>query len=345
MQFPADPLISLIVASLLIAASVMLFWPERGLFWRIWRALRADERVLIEDALKHYFDCEYKHRAGTLQSLMGALEISGHKAAEIVRLLEERELIQADGTGYQLTPAGRSYALRIVRIHRLWESYLSDRTGFDPMSWHSQAEQREHTTSKEEADALSASIGHPRYDPHGDPIPTSSGDIVPPEGVPLTELAAGAVAQIVHIEDEPEAVYAQLLAEGLHPGMQILIAESTPQRIRFQTEAEEHLLAPVLAANISALPLPEEERFDERSLQLSRLRPGEEGRVVAISPAVRGQDRRRLFDLGLIPGTTVSAELKSPLGETAGYRIRGAVIALRREQTDLIHIRREADAA
>ena len=58
---------------------------------------------------------------------------------------------------------------------------------------------------------------------------------------------------------------------------------------------------------------------------------------------VDGDQRRRLMDLGLIPGTEVTAELVSPLGDPVAYRVRGSLIALRRDQARLIVIRREAD--
>ena len=333
-----DPALALVVAAAVVAATVLLLWPARGWLWRWLRALRATERVLIEDSLKHLFDFEYTGRAASLQSLSGALAISGNRAAELLGRLQEQELVTIRESGYRLTAEGRKYALRIVRIHRLWESYLSDESGLDPAAWHKEAELLEHTTSVEEAEALSARMGHPPYDPHGDPIPTAGGDIAPPRGQPLDQLAVGELAEIVHIEDEPEAVYAQLLAEGLHPGMRVRINESTTQRITFEADAEEHVLAPILAANLSVLPLSSGEEMAGPFQCLSSLELGRIAKVVALSPALRGSERRRMLDLGLIPGTEIVAELRSPAGDPTAYRIRGAVIALRQEQADQIRI-------
>ncbi len=333
-----DPLLALTLGVAATTAVVLLLWPDRGLLWRWLRGLRATERVLIEDALKHLFDFEYKENIANLQSLSGALAVSGDRAAELLRRLQEQELVTFDGDGYRLSPEGRKYALRVVRIHRLWERYLSEETGLAPAAWHHEAEIREHTTSPEEADRLSASLGHPRFDPHGDPIPTAAGDIAPPRGRPLTELAVGELAEIVHVEDEPDAVYAQLVAEGLYPGMRVRINESTPQRIAFEADAEEHVLAPILAANLSVLSLPQEEQMKGPFERLSSLEIGATARVVALSPVLRGLERRRMLDLGLIPGTEVTAEIESPSGDPTGYRVRGAVIALRREQADQVRI-------
>jgi len=158
-------------------------------------------------------------------------------------------------------------------------------------------------------------MGEPRYDPHGDPIPTADGEIAPRRGQPLSELAAGEVGEIVHIEDEPASVYAQLVAEGLYPGMRVRLLEKTPQRVRFEGEAEEHVLAPVLAANLTVLVLDEEPADEEALRSLASLAPGESARVVSLSALRRGLERRRLLDLGIVPGTRVSAELTSPSGD------------------------------
>lgn len=77
---------------------------------------------------------------------------------------------------------------------------------------------------------------------------------------------------------------------------------------------------------------------------LSSLAPGETALVEDFSPVIQGVQRRRLLDLGLVPGTRVEAVRVGPGGDPTAYRIRGAVIALRREQTERIHIARPETA-
>lgn len=338
----SGPLLALAIFLLVSSLAVLALRPRGGWLWQAIRALRASERVLMEDALKHLFDGEYKGQQCTVMSVSGALGVPADRAAEVLERLESRELVRGADGGYELTAEGRTYALRVVRIHRLWERYLADETGVAPEDWHHKAEEREHRTTDEEAEAMSASLGHPRYDPHGDPIPTASGELPKPQGRPLTELAEGDLAEIVHLEDEPAAVYAQLVAEGLHPWMRVRMLEVTPQRIRFEAGAEEHILAPVIAANVSVVALPEEAELASLGPRLADLALGEKGRVVALAPALRGPERRRFLDLGLVPGTEVEAEIRSPGGDPTGYRVRGAVIALRREQAQQVEIERVA---
>jgi len=334
------PALALVIAAAIAVVSVGLFWPVRGLFWKWLRAFRADERVRIEDSLKHLYDCEYHGHSCTLPSLAGALGLRQGQAAELLGRLQQLELIVPVAAGYRLTSAGRRDALRVIRIHRLWERYLSDETGVPAREWHRLAEIEEHRTTPEDAERLAERMGHPRYDPHGDPIPTASGEIGPRRGRPLTEFAEGRLAWIVHVEDEPENVYAQLLATGLHPGMWIRVLESSPRLIRIEADTDEHLLAPAVAANVWVEALPETEHLERPFERMSALRVGERAKVLGISAQCRGAERRRMLDLGLVPGTVVSAELRSPSGDPTGYRIRGSVIALRREQADLIHVDR-----
>lgn len=335
---PLDPFWALVVALVLALLGAAFLWPGRGFYWRLRGAFHSRERVRIEDALKHLHDFELRGQSSTLESLAGSLGMTADKAVELVDRLERLELVEREGANLSLTGGGRSDALRVIRIHRLWERYLADETGLGPGEWHREAEILEHTTSEEAARRLASDLGEPRYDPHGDPIPTVDGELVPHGGSPLTELPVGRIAEIVHIEDEPDAVYAQLIAEGLHLGMRVRVLEVTPQRIRFEADAEEVVLAPVLATNLSVLPLEQDAVMSGPFHRLSELGVGESARVARIAPACRGAERRRLLDLGVIPGTVVRTELRSATGDPTAYRIRGAVIALRREQADLIQI-------
>ena len=150
------------------------------------------------------------------------------------------------------------------------------------------------------------------------------------------------MSRIVHLEDEPEVVYAQLLAEGLNLGEIVRVTEMNADRVRFWANGDEHLLAPIVAANISVAPLEKLEKIIEDSpdtIKLSLLRPGESAEVINISPASRGAERRRFFDLGILPGTRITAEFSSPSGNPVAYKVRGAVIALREGQADLIKVK------
>ena len=338
-----DPLIALLVATIITVILLALFWPRRGLIPRWRQGRRMTRRVLSEDALKHIYNYEMEGRRPSFASIAGTLNISLNQTAELVAQMEADGLVRTEQGEITLTDTGSEAALHIIRAHRLWERYLAEETGFNEQAWHEHAEQWEHSISPEDADALSAQLGYPIYDPHGDPIPTASGDIRGHGGEPLPKLAVGSMAQIVHLEDEPEVVYAQLLAEELHLGEIVRITEVNSDRVRFWSNGNEHLLAPIVAANISVIPLEKLEAVTEDitdSVRLSNLRRGEMAEVISISPASRGAERRRFLDLGILPGTKITAEFDSPSGNPAAYRIRGAIIALRESQAQHIKVKR-----
>jgi DtxR family Mn-dependent transcriptional regulator len=336
-----DPRIALLIAASLAALGLLLFLPKRGLIPRWRRGRQMTERVLIEDALKHLYRSEVHGHHPTLQSLAGSLGITTNQAVAILEILNRRDLVNPVNGDFRLTPAGRDYALRIVRAHRLWEEHLAEETGFNEEEWHDQAEYYEHVLSPEETQTLAVQLGNPIYDPHGDPIPTPTGELKQHAGQPLTAMPVDAPLRIVHIEDEPEAIYAQLVAEGLFPGMNARLIEISSQRLRLWAGGDEHVLAPLVAANISVVVLAQEPAPKPNGgLPLSDLATGEQGQVLALSPRFRGTERLRMLDLGILPGTLIQAEMTSPSGDPTAYRVRGALIALRKEQARLIQVAR-----
>ena len=338
-----DPGMALVVFAAVVLVVALLAWPRRGLVSRLGEILRLTQRVRMEDALKHLHDCDYRGQHGSVDSVAGALEIPRARSVKLVIELEAVGLVHSDGQELSLTEQGRSEALRLLRSHRLWERFLADRTGVAPADWHDEAERQEQTLTEGRVEELSASMGHPVYDPHGDPIPTASGKLPPHTGLAVAGLKPGTVATIVHLEDEPREVYEQLLAAGLAVGSKVQLLDIAPERIRIAVDGLEHALAPVVAANITVSLLVRDDQAIEGPIEsLALLSPGEAAVVTEISPACPGPQRRRLLDLGLVPHTVVRAELQGAVTGPVAYRIREALIALRREQAEMVRIERGA---
>ena len=330
-----SPLLNLAVFAALVVVLAALVWYRRH---SLGRGRKLARRVVLEDALKHVYNHDDRGETATLESLAGSLEISTTRAVALVDRMQHLGLARfADGR-VVLTDEGRRYALDVIRAHRLWERYLADETGLDPLEWHDRAERKEHRLSREDADALSERLGHPRFDPHGDPIPTADGAIFAGEAAPLTSLRAGERAVIAHVEDEPKVVYAQLVAEGLYPGMEIRVDAKNDERIELSVHGRRFVLAPMVAQNVSIRRLKDDERVVSASDTLASLKPGESADVVRLSPACRGLERRRLMDLGIVPGTRVALERRGLTGGLSAYRVRGTIIGLRQEQARMIGI-------
>jgi DtxR family transcriptional regulator, Mn-dependent transcriptional regulator len=322
-----------------LALMSILLHPSGGVIARFRRNRVDRSRTEAEDALKHAYDCEHRAVSCTVQSIAGVLAISIEAAGRLASRLESMGLLRSDAAALHLTSDGRAYALRVVRIHRLWERYLADETSVREDDWHRKAELQEHKMTPEEADSLAASLGNPQFDPHGDPIPTAGGDVPEQHGVPLTTLHQGDFAGVLHIEDEPPEVYSQITALGFYPGMQIQVLATEPGRVRLDVNGEEVVLAPLLAETITVAPLPEDRRKRGPFVTLATVQPGEEVQVTSISRACRGQQRRRMMDLGIVPGTLITPEMESFAGDPVAYRVRGTLVALRREQAEQIFVR------
>ena len=259
---------------------------------------------------------------------------------DVVKKMTIKELIQFDGSVLSLTKAGRDYALRIVRVHRLWEKFLPEKTGYDKTEWHDRAEFMEHQLSHEETNKLAIQLGNPLYDPHGDPIPTNQGQIANVNGVSLSSLAVNSIGRITHIEDEPDVIYKQILAENIHIGSQLRVVENNAKRIVFYAEGEDFVLAPIVAANITVNLLEKDVIEEENTSRLSSLKEKETAKIAGISKEIRGESRRRLLDLGFVKDSPIKIDLMSPLGNPKAYLVKGTSIALRNDQASKILIKK-----
>ena len=176
------------------------------------------------------------------------------------------------------------------------------------------------------------------YDPHGDPIPNVLGKIKQIEGIPLASMEVNSVGMIVHIEDEPDVIYKQILAENIHIGSLVRIEEKSSERIVFYSEGEEFVLAPIVASNITVAERKKELEENDQTVRLSSLKADEVARITGISKECRGENRRRLLDLGFVKGTEIKIDLDSPLGNPIAFAVKGTSIALRKDQASKILI-------
>lgn len=329
----------LLISFVLIILGVALM-KKKGFFLNIKKLKRQNEKILIEDALKHFYDCEYHSFSCTLESLSKNLLIKEDEAKKLLSRLEELDLIRKKDGKIFLTDIGKSYALKIVRIHRLLESYLAENTSVDEIDWHKLAEEREHQLDIEEANRLAAKLGNPFLDPHGDPIPSETGEIPLQQSIPLTQLSEALYAKIVHIEDEPKEIYAMINSLRLYPGMQLHLVQKTSEIIKIESEGNLINLSYDTALNINVITISEDEYVKESFETLSSLKAGETAEVVSLSKALRGQQRRRMLDFGIVPGTKIKAILESVGKDPVAYEVRGTIIALRKNQSNYVFIRK-----
>ena len=157
-------------------------------------------------------------------TLAGFLRVNPPTALEMVRKLNGKKLLIYNKTaGISLTANGKKIAVQTIRKHRLWEVFLSQQLGFSWDEVHDIAEQLEHIESKTLIERLDKFLGFPVFDPHGDPIPGSSGRMHRREGLPLSQYPKNKQLCVVGVTEHAEDFLKYLTKIGINLGVRIKI--------------------------------------------------------------------------------------------------------------------------
>jgi len=163
-----------------------------------------------------YGHTEWQHDPMSPSQLAGRLGLAPSTVTEMVKKLVAAGHVEHSPYGaVRLTESGRGEALRMVRRHRLVETWLVEQYGYGWDEVHDEAEVLEHTLSDRLLDAIDAQLGHPRRDPHGDPIPAPDGSVEIPDAVLLSTLSAGSRGRVVRISDRDAAVLREIAGAGV----------------------------------------------------------------------------------------------------------------------------------
>ncbi|MGI9050624.1 MAG: metal-dependent transcriptional regulator [Rubrobacteraceae bacterium] len=161
------------------------------------------------------------------KEISARLAVSPASVTNMLGRLRERGLVEYERYhGASLTDGGRAEALRLVRRHRLIETFLLEHLGYSWQDVHMEAEKLEHAVSDEFTERLAKLLGHPGHDPHGDPIPDADGVMEPDESFPLSEAAVGARLLISKVGDEDAPVLEYLEERNLLPGRLLVVRET-----------------------------------------------------------------------------------------------------------------------
>ena len=183
----------------------------------------------VEDYLKAVYSLTEREESASTSALAEALDVQPASVTGMVKRLAECGYLEhARYRGVRLTEAGSREALRIIRRHRILETYLHMHLGYSWEEVHPEAERLEHAASDALIDRMAAILEHPSHDPHGAPIPTPSGEIEVSEFVTLNEVAPGVAVQIRSVQDEDPARLRCLETLGLVPGARLTVKERAP---------------------------------------------------------------------------------------------------------------------
>jgi DtxR family Mn-dependent transcriptional regulator len=156
----------------------------------------------MQDYLKAILHAS-EHGAAQTSDIAQRLGVSPASVSGMIKKLAELRLVDYERhRGVSLTQAGRKVALEVLRHHRLIELYLSEALGYTWDEVHEEAEKLEHHISEDFEDRIAKILGDPKYDPHGDPIPTKDGLLPPNYNHPLSSVAINASVFVRRVSDD-----------------------------------------------------------------------------------------------------------------------------------------------
>ncbi len=191
-----------------------------------------DDQSRITPAIEDYLKAIYtlQQQGAVTTSLLG--EQRGSKPGSVtgmVKKLAEMNLVRhTPYQGVELTAAGERIALEVIRHHRLLELYLVEALGYSWDEVHEEAEKLEHHISEKLEARIAARLGHPSFDPHGDPIPTIDGELPQTDDLRLADLKVAERARIVRMRDQSAERLRYLADLGLVPGADVEVTASAP---------------------------------------------------------------------------------------------------------------------
>lgn len=211
----------------------------------------------VEDYLKAIYQISREGRAAPTSEIASALELSPASVSGMVKRLSEQGLLEhAPYKGVQLTDEGRLVALRMVRRHRILESYLVASLGYSWDTVHDEAERLEHAVSDGLIERMASALGNPAFDPHGEPIPDTDGSVAELAWTPLSEIPEGETVEIRRVRAKDSELLRYLGSRDLRPGVSVEVLERQPFRgpITVRADGREQVLGHEVAEQLLCVP-------------------------------------------------------------------------------------------
>lgn len=207
----------------------------------------------VEDYLKAIYHIANTEDRVTPTRVSQRLGVSAAAVVKMAAKLQGQQLILYDRKqGLRLTPGGQRIAIEVVRHHRLIELYLVEALGYSWDEVHEEAERLEHVISATFEEKIDRLLDHPRFDPHGDPIPGSDGEIERSAGLPLPDLEPGVTALIRRVTDGNASLLRSLGELGMYPGaiVEVIEEKQAGGPLHVTIDGREHRIDREIAKNV-----------------------------------------------------------------------------------------------
>lgn len=214
----------------------------------------------VEDYLKCILQAELQEpgvRVGTGQ-IAAVLSLAPASVTSMIKALADGGLVSYEPySGVSLTPAGWQLAAHVLRRHRLVELFLVRIMGMDWAEVHADAELLEHAVSERFLQRIDEMLGYPRFDPHGDPIPSPEGTLPEQQQETLLTCPVGQLQRVSRIADQGVDFLQLIEKKGLMPGSRLQVSKRSADGSRLQVErqgAESVAIDQKSAAKIFVVP-------------------------------------------------------------------------------------------
>ncbi len=191
--------------------------------------MSANFSVSEENYIKSIYHLQQANDSVSTNALAHQLNTKPASVTEMLKKLQVKGLLNYNPyKGFRLSREGNKAALIIIRRHRLWEFFLVDKLQFSWEEVHEVAEELEHVRSKKLVDKLDVFLRHPKFDPHGDPIPDSSGKISVLEQLPLAHLPLNKQAVITSVQNQSSELLSFLSSRNIIIGTKLEVKRRLP---------------------------------------------------------------------------------------------------------------------
>ncbi|MEN3014664.1 MAG: FeoA domain-containing protein [bacterium] len=293
-----------------------------------------------EDIIKFLYKQSEDNQKTNLETIFLFSKISPKKLINIIQNLFREKIIEYDQENITLTSKGKYIAGQIIQKHRNIEKYLFENTSTVVEEIHKIAEKEEHKEFNKEDNTYDC------VDPHGDIIVGEK-----PICYTLSSIQTNLIYKIIHIEDEPEEIYKKIVDLDLAPFDYIKTLQISSEYIKILTNKGQIIkLDPILFSNIYVCQEQDAEiqKFFEEIEQnisnittLDKLKINEKAKIIGISFYIRGEQKRRLLELGISRNSIIQPVYNNMLGDDPRvYKIRNTLLALRKEQSKKIYVQK-----
>jgi DtxR family Mn-dependent transcriptional regulator len=186
---------------------------------------------VIEDYLKTIYDLTSANGRATTNQISERMGVTPASVTNMIQKLSSTEpplLDYRKHHGVKLTPEGEKVALEVIRHHRLLEVFLHQTLGYSWDEVHEEADRLEHVISEEMEERMAASLGDPKHDPHGDPIPTRDLHLPKSSAVTLSQLRPPQIAKVKRVRDSDPELLRYLSQMGIEPEAVVNILDYSP---------------------------------------------------------------------------------------------------------------------